>query len=237
MKYITWTVLLYVILSFSAEIGEGFTQWLSDISSSITSAHRRSKRSLFEFEDVITCLQPWTDVLKTYADYGCYCGYRGSGQPLDDTDKCCFYHDKCYGKAEKYAASFSEKAYGAYFSRYQFQCVNNSKIICKKEENTEYSNAFCECDRLASECFLRARRSYTKALYNIQTSKYCTANPDLRDLQIQKHTLDKLYSCQMKLHDNKCCSDVGYNSEYEICCHGKVRKRLPDQECSEHEDL
>lgn len=113
---------------------------------------RRSKRSLFEFRDVITCLQPWTDVLGCYGDYGCYCGFNGNGQPLDDTDKlvvkftnrctsilcpvvilkyiirCCYYHDKCYTEIEKE----SSISYASYFSTYKFQCVNNSKIICGK---------------------------------------------------------------------------------------------------------
>jgi len=47
----------------------------------------RSKRSLANFGNVIQCVQPWSDVLSTYGDYGCYCGYRGHGRPIDDTDK------------------------------------------------------------------------------------------------------------------------------------------------------
>lgn len=232
MKRVSWLLILYVLISYSSELGEGFTQWIQDVSSAVKRPHRRSKRSLFEFEDVITCLQPWVDVITTYADYGCYCGYKGHGQPLDDTDKCCYYHDRCYTEAE---TKSSASAFSSYFSSYEFECVNNSKIVCNKERNSDYAHSYCECDRLASECFLQARRSYTKKLFNINTGKYCAEKPDLSDLKIPKHTLDKLYSCKMRMHEDKCCSTVGYNSEYQICCHGKVKTK--EEGCKSHGDL
>lgn len=80
-------------------------------------------------------------------------------------------------------------------------------VILDEEGNSGYANAYCECDRLASECFLQARRSYTPLLFNINTGKYCkksdlvyciainiyhyspgSEKPDLSDLNIKRHT-------------------------------------------------
>ena len=32
--------------------------------------------------------------------YGCFCGFGGSGKPIDSIDTCCQEHDECYAKLE-----------------------------------------------------------------------------------------------------------------------------------------
>nr|AFH66962.1 phospholipase A2 type IIE [Leioheterodon madagascariensis] len=81
-----------------------------------------------------------------YNGYGCYCGWGGSRQPVDDTDWCCQVHDCCYGalslrqckpKIEKYSYSTEEDT-----------------VTCGGE--TECQRETCECDKAAALCFRRS---------------------------------------------------------------------------------
>ncbi|XP_063171799.1 phospholipase A2 isoform X2 [Candoia aspera] len=44
-------------------------------------------RNLLQFNNMIKCAIPGSKPLMEYADYGCYCGFGGSGTPVDDLDK------------------------------------------------------------------------------------------------------------------------------------------------------
>ena len=70
--------------------------------------------SLIGFSDMIKCYQPSeseTSILRSYADYGCYCGKGGNGVTLDETDRCCFVHDNCYGDSHKVKDSWWDVTY------------------------------------------------------------------------------------------------------------------------------
>jgi len=55
----------------------------------------REKRSLVNYNQVVRCAIDSKPIF-TFSDYGCYCGGLGSGQPVDDIDRCCMNHDRCY---------------------------------------------------------------------------------------------------------------------------------------------
>uniref|UniRef100_A0A915JJ93 Phospholipase A2 n=1 Tax=Romanomermis culicivorax TaxID=13658 RepID=A0A915JJ93_ROMCU len=55
--------------------------------------------SLVGFARAITCATESNPI--RYNNYGCYCGWGGSGTPVDPIDNCCQIHDSCYGQCEK----------------------------------------------------------------------------------------------------------------------------------------
>uniref|UniRef100_A0A8D2M9M0 Phospholipase A2 n=1 Tax=Zonotrichia albicollis TaxID=44394 RepID=A0A8D2M9M0_ZONAL len=88
-----------------------------------------------------------------YNGYGCHCGWGGSKQPLDATDRCCHAHDCCYKKLVAAGCKPKTTTY-----KYSFQ---KNQITCGE------SGRACECDKRAVECFQRAASSYRKS-YNVK---------------------------------------------------------------------
>lgn len=62
------------------------------------------QRSLADMQQMMQCAIPSMDaasLFEKYNCYGCYCGFGSSGgKPVDEIDKCCMLHDKCYSKVE-----------------------------------------------------------------------------------------------------------------------------------------
>eukprot|EP00058_Branchiostoma_floridae_P013149 XP_002598637.1 hypothetical protein BRAFLDRAFT_67034 [Branchiostoma floridae] len=57
--------------------------------------HRpRAKRNLIQFANMIETVTGRSAL--HYNFYGCYCGWGGSGTPVDGIDRCCQVHDLCY---------------------------------------------------------------------------------------------------------------------------------------------
>lgn len=44
-------------------------------------------RALWHFGQMIECVQPDANALQ-YNEYGCWCGFGGSGTPVDEVDRC-----------------------------------------------------------------------------------------------------------------------------------------------------
>lgn len=223
--HFTSYMLLYLLMCIAA-VHFGVVEWMQEIlteDEQHSSKHRIAKRSLFEFRTIIQCYQPWADPVATYGSYGCWCGYMGSGRPLDDTDRCCYVHDMCYDRVDKRSSGKSSIAPPSYTTGYKFECANN-RARCSKDVNSEVEQQLCECDRAAAECFTRSRFSYSNKLFFINAKRVCTGkDKDLVGLDTGRHILDRLYSCPMELGQDKCCVSKGYNSAYEMCCNGEVR--------------
>lgn len=227
MRYVSILFLWDLILCLTDEKTMALSTWLfSDQRkpSETGGDHRRSKRSLMEFKSLMTCYQPWIHI-SNYVDYGCYCGWRGAGIPLDETDECCYHHDNCYDKYDK-----SLLGHTSYLTSYEYTCGANSTATCDGDANSELAQALCECDRAAAECFLRARHTFSPSLIDVDTDTCCVV--PLTDCKVPEgapHSLERLYDCERRIDEDKCCIDQGYNSYYHDCCEGKLhRKPDPD---------
>ncbi|XP_058492278.1 phospholipase A2, minor isoenzyme-like [Solea solea] len=126
-------------------------------------------KALWQFGKMIACPQPGTNPLD-YNNYGCWCGFGGSGTPRDELDMCCKVHDKCY-EASRKVPGCTAIADLPYVLVYDFTC--SSRQVTCSATNNKCQAAVCECDRVAAHCF--ARTAY---------------NPENKDLDSKVHCVD-----------------------------------------------
>ncbi|XP_066018725.1 basic phospholipase A2 taipoxin alpha chain-like [Pocillopora verrucosa] len=132
------------------------------------SLERKQTRNLYQFGLMIWCAtsrSPWD-----YYDYGCWCGYGGSGTPVDDTDRCCQIHDSCYDVLVN--NSICSTWWKPYFLNYLFtpchKCDPESSYP-SDEVDVTCKRALCECDSQATKCF--ANSTFNAANIDYDTSK------------------------------------------------------------------
>uniref|UniRef100_A0A1Y1JWS4 Phospholipase A2 n=1 Tax=Photinus pyralis TaxID=7054 RepID=A0A1Y1JWS4_PHOPY len=98
-----------------------------------------------------------------YKGYGCYCGFLGSGYPVDGIDRCCKKHDRCYDASD--CPTFLE-----YFIPFYWKCFNNKPICGNAIDNDEWNDAgscaykICRCDKMLSECLSKYSCPSSRAL-------------------------------------------------------------------------
>ncbi|XP_078581482.1 uncharacterized protein LOC144864921 isoform X2 [Branchiostoma floridae x Branchiostoma japonicum] len=120
------------LLVFSAVIARpALTQESTDV---------LEEKNLLQFAKMI-----WTVTGRNpldYNNYGCYCGQGGAGTPVDDIDRCCQAHDRCYDTVDY--PKFTTYTFTA--SRGTVTCLD--AVGCNER-------AVCECDREAVLCLNR----------------------------------------------------------------------------------
>ncbi|XP_065217564.1 basic phospholipase A2 PA-10A [Planococcus citri] len=117
----------------------------------------RSKRGILELYNMVVCATGCNPLI--YKGYGCYCGFLGSGYPVDPIDSCCKRHDWCYNTAN--CPMFLE-----YFTPYTWTCYSGQPI-CINGWSCSYR--LCECDRQLAECLSQYGCPRRKAV--------CTTSP------------------------------------------------------------
>ncbi|XP_070845238.1 phospholipase A2-like [Chaetodon trifascialis] len=122
---------------------------------SVAQSFEERCNALNQFRNMILCVMPDSWPIFDYADYGCYCGFGGSGNPVDDLDRCCQVHDQCYDGAMLHL-NFWPILDNPYTTLYHYSCNKQNKKITCGSENNKYQMFICECDREAAECFARA---------------------------------------------------------------------------------
>lgn len=142
-------------LDLQTENAENFV----DTEQNLNKNEGRSKRGVLHLYNMVKCATGCNPL--SYKGYGCFCGFLGSGHPIDPIDRCCKKHDWCYVNSR--CPPFFE-----YVMPYYWKCYRNTPICAVEhgEWGGRYSCArrLCECDRLLSECLSRYACPRSRAL-------------------------------------------------------------------------
>ncbi|XP_028416920.1 phospholipase A2-like [Dendronephthya gigantea] len=101
-----------------------------------------------------------------YNGYGCHCGKGGHGKALDDVDRCCETHDRCYKELKDRRIC---SGWGIYIVHYK----TSSPLECAKT-NTGCGKGLCECDRDAVLCF--KEKKYNRKYKELQQTQVLLLN-------------------------------------------------------------
>uniref|UniRef100_A0A8C5MGL1 Phospholipase A2 n=1 Tax=Leptobrachium leishanense TaxID=445787 RepID=A0A8C5MGL1_9ANUR len=93
-------------------------------SSVLVVSGRQNQRNLLQFRQIIKCTNPHSKPLEQYNQYGCYCGFGGTGTPVDELDMCCKIHDNCYGESMT-VAGCKFILDNPYTEIYSYSCTDN----------------------------------------------------------------------------------------------------------------
>ncbi|BFZ13249.1 hypothetical protein BsWGS_16288 [Bradybaena similaris] len=118
------------------------TVTLASSGESVGQYHPRYKRNLLQLCDIMSfytgknCLD--------YNGHGHYCGLGGSGKTVDDVDKCCRSHDRCYAGLSNICSL------APHLVTYAYRCTGKSCSCTNKSSSCEYKT--CRCDVVFGEC-------------------------------------------------------------------------------------
>ncbi|XP_063872030.1 uncharacterized protein LOC135106701 [Scylla paramamosain] len=80
--------------------------------------------------------------------YGNWCGRGGRSAPVDDLDRCCLEHARCYGRTVRQCPDVWKKPYNQMYA----WTVLKEEVMCVRSE-AYCVNHVCNCDRQAAVCF------------------------------------------------------------------------------------
>uniref|UniRef100_UPI00398F09E1 phospholipase A2, minor isoenzyme-like n=1 Tax=Pristiophorus japonicus TaxID=55135 RepID=UPI00398F09E1 len=126
-----------------------------------------SPYAIWQFRKMILCVLPHSDPILDFNDYGCNCGFGGSGVTVDKLDECCLNHDTCYKKVKADHCRFLIDS--PYIELYSYSC-SGKKISCSKKNNP-CEHDICNCDRTAAICFSKA--GYNPDNKNLDKNVHC----------------------------------------------------------------
>ncbi|XP_048412230.1 phospholipase A2-like [Stegostoma tigrinum] len=126
-----------------------------------------SPRAIWQFRKMIKCVIPDSSPILDYNNYGCNCGFGGSGKYVDELDKCCLNHDICYRKTK--AEHCKGYMNNPYIELYSYSC-SGKEITCSSKNNPCESD-ICDCDRTAAICF--SQSDYNPDHKNLDKELYC----------------------------------------------------------------
>ncbi|KAJ7390289.1 Phospholipase A2, major isoenzyme [Desmophyllum pertusum] len=123
---------------------------------------RSTKRGLTEFGIMVLCTTKRNPF--DYNLYGCYCGFGGKGEPVDEIDRCCEIHDGCYHQVHASESPVCPSSSSVYLKPYFIEGCNGCA-----SKNDACQLAICECDSAAAKCF--AKHEYNENFRNYPQSK------------------------------------------------------------------
>uniref|UniRef100_A0A8C5L1P8 Otoconin 90 n=1 Tax=Jaculus jaculus TaxID=51337 RepID=A0A8C5L1P8_JACJA len=101
---------------------------------------------------------------RDFEDYGCSCRFEMEGLPLDESDRCCFQHRRCYEEAAELGCLQDPAKLSA-----DVDCANK-RITCDSEDPCE--RLLCTCDKTAVECLAQ---SGINSSMNLLDASFCLA--------------------------------------------------------------
>ncbi|XP_021562747.1 otoconin-90 [Carlito syrichta] len=101
---------------------------------------------------------------RDFEDYGCACRFEMEGQPVDESDSCCFQHRRCYEEAAEMDCLQDPVKLSM-----DVDCISK-KITCESKDPCEH--LLCSCDKAAIECLAQ---SGTNSSLNLLDTSFCLA--------------------------------------------------------------
>ncbi|XP_069026086.1 otoconin-90 [Embiotoca jacksoni] len=147
VPYFAWSLLEAVGLTDvqlqpdSKECSHSFSVYASD---------GRGRREMPALGEMLRCLTGRCP--HEYEMYGCYCGQEGGGQPLDQLDRCCFFHRCCLKQIGSMGCRTDRKL--------------NAQTSCESGKPRCQGVAACDklqcvCDKTTAECMAAAHFNHS----------------------------------------------------------------------------
>ncbi|RCN38777.1 phospholipase A2 [Ancylostoma caninum] len=103
--------------------------------------------SLWNFGRMGKCVLKYNPFI--FNHYGCWCGSGGGYDPIDELDKCCMIHDKCYDAAVD--SKICSGTLWQYVAMYKWKCVDHT-AFCEPNQDA-CKAAICACDQAVVNCW------------------------------------------------------------------------------------